>query len=455
MEHMIYAQNASLASGWLAVRFDSWTCRKNSLVGQTGILPLSLAQRTPKADAMNDILTNTIGLLIAAIFVALVARRLRLPYTVGLVLTGIAIALARLDSGVVLTHDFIFDIILPPLLFEAAINIHWKELRRDAIPVLTLAIVGTLLSAAVVTAGMVFALGWPAQSALLFGVLIAATDPVAVIAMFKDNAVGGRLRLLVESESLFNDGVAAVLFTLVLTWAQAADEATFTPIEVMQTLILTVGGGILVGLACAGAAIAAAGRTADHLVESTLTTIAAYSSFLLAEHFHFSGVLATVAAGLLVGNLGILATGEQGNISLRGREFALALWDFIAFIANSLVFLLIGVTVANIPFQQVTDVALVTIIALILVARAFTVYPLCLFFVRSRWAIPLRMQHVLWWGGLRGALGLALALSLPDSLPFRNEILVVTFGVVAFSVVAQGLTMPLLLRRLALTPPSQ
>jgi CPA1 family monovalent cation:H+ antiporter len=401
---------------------------------------------------MNVFLTRTIGLLVAAVVVALIARRFRLPYTVGLVVTGIALALTRIDGGVVLTHDFVFDIILPPLLFEAAINIHWKELRRDALPVLMLAIFGTLLSALVVTAGMVAALGWPIHSAILFGVLIAATDPVAVIAMFKDNGVTGRLRLLVESESLFNDGVAAVLFTLALAWAQATDGQLLTPTDVMKTLLFTVGGGTLVGLACSGAAIAIAGRTSDYLVESTLTTVTAYGSFLLAEHFLYSGVLATVAAGLLMGNLGILAEGERSRISPRGREFALALWDFIAFITNSLIFLLIGVTIANIPFYQVGVSALVIIVALVLLARAITVYPLCLFFIRSRWAISYSAQHILWWGGLRGALGLALALSLPASVALRNEILVATFGVVAFSVVVQGLTMAMLLRKLARPP---
>ena len=199
-------------------------------------------------------LTNIIGLLVAAIAVALVAQRLRLPYTVGLVVAGLGLALIRTGGGVVLTHDFVFDLILPPLLFEAAINIHWKELRRDALIVLTLAIFGTLLSAAVVATGMVVALGWPVRSALLFGVLIAATDPVAVIAMFKDNGVSGRLRLLVESESLFNDGVSAVLFTLVLAWAQSSDAALTPASEILKDLVFTVGGGTLAGLACAGIA---------------------------------------------------------------------------------------------------------------------------------------------------------------------------------------------------------
>ena len=134
-------------------------------------------------------------------------------------------------------------------------------------------------------------------------------------------------------------------------------------------------------------------------------------------------------------------------MSSRGREFALDLWEFIAFIANSLVFLLIGLSIANVSFSRLSVIAFAAIIALVLLGRALTVYPLCLLFARSRWAIPLRAQHVLWWGGLRGALGLALALVLPASLPYRGEIVVATFGVVAFSVILQGLTMPRLLRR--------
>lgn len=400
---------------------------------------------------MNFVLVNTIELLLVAVIVAMLARRVRLPYTVGLVLTGVAIALFRAGDDAYLTHDLVFRVILPPLLFEAAINIHWRELRRDVWPVLVLAVIGTLVAAALMTAGLITALGWPMSSALLFGALIAATDPIAVIAMFKDNGVTGRLRLLVESESLFNDGVAAVLFTLALAWTQGSGHDLASPAALASTLLLTVGGGLGIGAACAGLAILVAGRTADHLIESTLTAVTAYGSFLLAEHLHVSGVLATVAAGLLIGNLGVLADDGRSRITARGREFTLALWDFIAFVANSVVFLLIGANVAAIPFELLGGRALVLVIGLALLVRALTVYPLCLPFCRSRWAISLPTQHVLWWGGLRGALGLALALSLSPDVPLHDEMLVAAFGVVAFSVIVQGVTMPLLLRCLRLS----
>jgi monovalent cation:H+ antiporter, CPA1 family len=401
---------------------------------------------------MDLILSHTVALLVVAIFVAIVARRVRLPYTVGLVLTGIGLALARVETETTLTHDFIFDVILPPLLFEAALSLHWAELRRDALPVLTLATLGVVISAVLVAVGMVGILGWSVSSALVFGVLIAATDPVAVIAMFTDTGVKGRLRLLVESESLLNDGVAAVLFALVVAWALATGVEETTSAKVVWALVTTAGGGVLVGLLCGGAAILVAGRTSDHLVETALTTVAAYGSFLLAEYFHLSGVLATVAAGLLMGNLGVLGEPNEKLLSSRGREFVLAFWEFAAFIANSLIFLLIGVTVAGIRFDGLGWKALLIAVGLVLIGRALSVYPLCLPFVRSRWAIPASEQHVLWWGGLRGALALALALALPPSLAMRNEIVVATFGVVAFSVIVQGLTMPLLLRMLGFLP---
>ena len=398
---------------------------------------------------MDVFIGKMLALMVIAIVVAIVARRMQLPYTVGLVLAGAAVAVSRYDAGIYLTHDIIFNVILPPLLFEAAINIPWHELRRDLIPVLILSVFGVVISALVVSLGMTWLLAWPFASALVFGVLIAATDPVAVIAMFKDTGLSGRLKLLVESESLFNDGVAAVLFGLALAWAQGQ---TGNTLAAGWTLVTISGGGIALGLAAGALGMLIAGRTGDHMVEAAVTGVAAYGSFLAAEYLHVSGVLATVSAGLLMGSVGIRGSALKFGLSIQGRAFVLELWEFAAFMANSLIFLLIGLTVARVPFAQVSWSTLGVAIMLVLVGRAATVYPLSRLFTRSRWKIAIHEQHVLWWGGLRGALALALALALPTGLPLRNEIVIASFAVVTFSVLVQGLTMTPLMRRLGLLP---
>jgi CPA1 family monovalent cation:H+ antiporter len=399
---------------------------------------------------MPDISTRIIGLLIAAIFVALAARRLRLPYTVGLVLAGVALALSPLHTGIRLTHDLIFFLLLPPLLFEAALNIHWPALRRDLLLALALAVLGVFVAAATVTAGMVFVLGWAVAPAAVFGVLIAATDPVAVIALFKDLGIGGRLLLLVEAESLLNDGVAAVAFASVLAGIAGGEGVSAGGMA--RLFLVSAGGGLAIGLAAGLAAIGVAGRTSDQMVETALTAVAAYGSFYLAEHFHVSGVLATVAAGLVMGNLGLLRPEDTSQLSEAGRAAVGGLWAFAAFLANSLVFLLIGLAVADMKLARVGAGTVPVVVALVLAGRALTVYPLCALFAWSRWAVPMRDQHVLWWGGLRGALALALALALPLDLPRRDDILVATFAVVVFSVVVQGLTMRPWMRAVGIKP---
>jgi CPA1 family monovalent cation:H+ antiporter len=393
---------------------------------------------------MDLLVTKTIGLLMVAIFVAIGARRLRLPYTVGLVVAGMSLALSHIDLGISLTRDMIFDVILPPLLFEAALNLRWRELKRNAAPILLLSTGGVLISAAVTYFGMRRLLAWPAAPALMFAVLIAATDPVAVIALFKDLNIKGRTRLLIESESLFNDGVAAVLFALALTWISGDPRGAGLPWYLLFTMS---GGGLLTGALVGLSALLVAGRTGDHLVETAVTVAASYGAFLLAENLHFSGVLATITAGLVVGAVGVRASGRKLGLTHQGRVFALEFWEFLAFLANSMVFLLIGVAASRISFSMLGYTSLCVTILLVLLGRAASIYPLSLMLGFSRWRIALADQHVLFWGGLRGALGLALALSLPDSLPMRGTVVIATFGVVTFSVIVQGLTMPVLLRR--------
>jgi CPA1 family monovalent cation:H+ antiporter len=385
-------------------------------------------------------------ILAVAMVVAIAARAVKLPYTVGLVLVGFATAIARLDVGVALTHDFIFFVILPPLLFEAALALHWRELRANAGILLTLAIIGTVIATTVVGLGAAYVMRWPIAEAFVFGALIAATDPVAVIAMFKDNGVTGRLRLLLEAESLFNDAAAAILFVIALGLSLSVEPMNAR--AVATGLVWAIGGGVFIGSAVGGAALLLARRSSEHLVEVALTVLAAYGAFLAAEQVHASGILATVVAGLVIGNIGVLS--KRTDISERAKTFALEFWEFAAFLANSAVFPLIGLAVGGTAFALGSTIPLVAMVALVLAARAVTVYPLSFVFSRSSQSVPTKFQHVLWWGGLRGALALALALSLPETLAHRAEIIVATFAVVAFSIIVQGLTMPLLLRRLGL-----
>ncbi len=239
-----------------------------------------------------------------------------------------------------------------------------------------------------------------------------------------------------------------MLFALILAWAAHDPSHAGGPFSAASAFVVIAGGGLLVGLLVELVAVLVAGTSDDHLVETALSAIAAFGSFLIAEHFHGSGVLATVAAGITMGNLGVLGPKEGFGLPLsgRGRAFVLEFWEFAAFLANSLVFLLIGSAMATIDFAREGWRALALAILLALLGRAVAVYPICLAFSGSRWAVPLNEQHLLWWGGLRGALALALALALPTDLPYREDILIVAFAVVAFSVIVQGLTAPFALR---------
>ena len=376
--------------------------------------------------------------------VAILTRKLHVPYSVGLVATGMFLALFSVDLQVHLTRDLIFSTLLPPLIFEAAMALRWRDLRRDLLLIVLLATVGLVLSAALTAVGMHWLAGWQWAAAMLFGVLIAATDPVSVIAVFKEAGVRGRLRTLIEAESLFNDGTAAVLFAVGAAFV--AGQA-LTPGLAGLWLLKSVGGGIACGAAVAGVILLLVNRTDDHLVMLAFTTIAAYASFLLAEHFGGSGVLATLCAGLIIGNLGPI-----GAIPPRGRAAIEAFWEFAAFVSNSLIFLLIGINEQQQDFHAVWKSAVIAI-ALVTLGRAVAIYPVCGLLARIADPVSMRDQHLLVWGGLRGALALALALSLPQEVPQRGAIATVAFAVVAFSIFAQGLTIAPRLRRLKQSSP--
>lgn len=385
-------------------------------------------------------------ILIVACVVAILSRRLHLPYSVGLVAAGIALALLGGSPSFSVAPDLIYTVLLPPLIFEAALQLKWRPFRKNLAVTAALAFPGVLLTGALIATGMHLIVGWGWLGSALFGALIAATDPVSVVAAFKELKVEPRLSLLVESESLLNDGAAAVAFAILVSVAHGGEVHWGA---MAGSLLLMVFGGAAVGVLVAGAALLAAGRTDDHLVEITLTTIAAYGSFLLAEHFHMSGVLAAMAAGLVVGNVGW--RGWMGcSFSASGREHVMSFWDYAAFLANSVVFILIGGHEGSQASRLFTPPAAIAI-GLVLIGRISAVYPLSAVFARTALKVDMRHQHVLVWGGLRGALALALALAVPNTIPEKGAIIIAAFAVVAFSIFAQGVTMPWLIQTLGLS----
>lgn len=384
-------------------------------------------------------------LLAMAALVAMISRRIRVPYTVGLTLCGVLLAFSGVRIPIELSKNLVFSIFLPPLLFEAALLIEWRPLRKDFLSIGLLATVGLVMSVVLMTLGLRYALPWELQPALLLAILLSATDPVAVISTLKDAKITGRVRLLVEAESLFNDGTAAVLYTLALAGLALTPQGIGLA---AGQLALNVLGGVVIGLLIGASASFLAKRADDYLVEITFSLYAAYSSFLLAEAFHVSGVLATVSAGIWLAN----QKNSRGTIDPH-KEQLLVFWEFIAFAANSLIFLLIGMHVGrDFSLRQLPLIGLVILLSLS--GRALCVYVTLLPLNKRRTAVTIPQQHVLFWGGLRGALALALALGLPESMPHRREVIDVTFGVVTFSVIVQGITFMPLLKKLGLCNPT-
>ncbi|MDF1596114.1 MAG: Na+/H+ antiporter [Acidimicrobiia bacterium] len=399
-------------------------------------------------------------LLTVAAVVAVAVRRVRLPYTVALVVVGLGLAFLPPDViQIDVSADLILAVLVPPLLFEATLHISWARLRRDLAPVLVFALIGTLLGAFVVGGFIAsFVDGVPWAAAVAFGALISATDPVAVIAFFRSIGVPKRLTILVEGESLFNDGVAFVVFILAL--AAAGPGATFSLGSAIGEFIIDAFGGLGIGLILGYVVSSLILKNLDdHLIETVVTVALAFGSYLLAEEFgaifdlervHLSGILAVVAAGLMVGNIGLRNTSPTTRLTLEN------FWEFAAFVVNSLVFLLLGLQIHISELWNQAGAVLVALAA-IQVTRLVVVYGLGSLhgMVQPDRKVPRRYQHVMFWGGLRGAISLALALSLGGEKDRLGEdvvstLQVMTFGVVLFTLLVQGLTIERLIKRLGL-----
>ena len=404
-----------------------------------------------------ELVSGVLSLLLAAAGVYAICKRWHLPFTVMLVLAGWLIAqFAKYGppslhplSKLQISPELILFIFLPTLIFESAFNLDSRQLRQNLLPVLALAVPGVLFSTALIGGLLWFVPPFDLPAALLLGAILSATDPVAVIALFKQLGAPKRLTVLVEGESLFNDATAIVLARILVGVAVVG---YVTPNDIWHGFLSFFGvflGGIVVGWVAALIIGTLLGKVeSDAVLEVLLTVILAYLSFLVAEEvFHVSGVMATVAAGITMGGWG------RTKISPSVSHYLTETWEYFGFLANALIFLIVGLQI-HLPELAASLNLLSWVIVAMLLSRFAVVYgliPLLSYFPNAQ-PVNLRYQTVIFWGGLRGAVALALTLSLP-ALPYSQTFVALVTGAVLFTLLAQGLSMESLVKYLRLDQP--
>jgi CPA1 family monovalent cation:H+ antiporter len=381
-------------------------------------------------------------LLAVAVGVALLTRRLSIPYTVALVVAGFLISLGGPIAPVTITPDLILAVMIPGLVFEAAYKIHLDELLRSFATVVALAVPGVAVTAAIVAVVVHLVTGLDLTLAFVLGAIVCATDPVAVVAIFKQLRAPVALATVVEAESLLNDGTGVVLFGIALTLVTA----NVTPASALATFVFTVAVSTVLGAVAGYVAIRVMHLAGDHMVEVTVSIIAAYGTYLLADSFHWSGIIATVVVGIIIGN-----PGERLALSERTTEALDLAWETAAFLLTALVFLLIGVVITPAQLLVAAPVIVVGYLAMT-GARAVVVYGLIgggqrLLPGRRKAAMPIGYLHVMFWAGLRGAIAVALVLALPADLAQRDLIAGGVYGIVLVTLLVQGTTAGWVVRR--------
>lgn len=404
-----------------------------------------------------QVVGGTFALLLLAAAIQALAKRIRVPFTVVLVLVGVLLAqLGHLAGGLLepilameLPPEAVLFIFLPTLVFESAFNLEVKALRENLAPVLTLAIPGLLISTFMIGGFMVLAVGMEWPVALLLGSMLSATDPVGVISLFRQLGAPKRLTVLVEGESLFNDATSIVAARIIQTVMLAGVITTAGIAEGVLTFFVVFFGGLVVGWAFAMVAGQLLGRVeGDAFIEITLTAVLAYFAFILAEEvFHLSGVMATLAAGMVMGGWG--KTKISPSVAKHLEEF----WEYLAEVANALVFLMVGLMVDLGALAEFWHYLVWAILAMV-VSRGIVVYTVVPLVGRLPGTDPIDRgyQTVMFWGGLRGAIALAIALQLPE-FPQRDLLIAIVMGAVLFTLLVPGLTMEAVVRAFGLHVP--
>jgi CPA1 family monovalent cation:H+ antiporter len=380
-------------------------------------------------------------LLVVAAIVALAARKLNIPYSIALVIAGLILGLSGALHPPALTKELLFAVFLPGLIFEAAVELDADEFWRNRVTIFSLALPGVILATPVVAAGLVFSLAATGAAiswgpAFVFATLIAATDPIAVVSLVRALGAPARLGVLIESESLLNDGTAAVAFTTTVAFVLGAHPSVGqAAIGFIYAIVAAIALGVAIGLATRRLVT----WLDDTRVIITITAVTAYGSFIVAESIHASGVIAVVTAGLLVGD-----EPSRRAIAPAAAHALRSFWDYVAFALNSIVFLLIGFQ-AGVGSLFRSWLPIVIGFVVVTVGRIIATYAVVAVVPRSQ-RLPRGWTAILSWSGLRGSLAMVLALSLPPEMPQRDLVIEMTVGVVVLSILLQGLTVAPLLR---------
>jgi CPA1 family monovalent cation:H+ antiporter len=391
-----------------------------------------------------------IGLLLLSCVIAIASKMMtHLPYTIFLTLVGLGIGVLGIGPEIEETgfgHDLIFFVFLPPLLFQGAFHMNLNSLLKQFWPIVCFAVPGVIVSTLLV-GGVVGWLGGVSSMmvAILFGALISPTDPVSVLSLFKEVGAPEDLKTIVEGESLFNDATGVVLFTILLKALLEGQEFGFG--QAVYEFVKVSVGGLLLGGLLGWIVFKIMRHLEDHLLENALCLVLAYGSFWLAEGMHLSGVIGTVMAGLMIGNYG-----RRLSMSEKTTQTVEIFFESIGFLINSLLFILIGLELREVPGNIMWMTAVVAIAAM-LIGRAAVSYSFYWLLNQVGTRRPKKWKHILFWGGLRGSIPIALLLQLPNEgvlVTWRPVLLVAGFGCVFFSLVVQGLTMKPLMRKIGI-----